>query len=1322
MKVRRIICLIFLAGLLAIVAGAAAAQETESFSGDISGRKTWTIRYGIGSPLALAAGGLAPGQLTLDQTLAVDIEATALGILRIEGHFDDQQPASMQTVSVYLDSGNLHGIFGDFVVPEIGEFSAFSRKMKGLRLDYDLADITVTAIASQLEGVTQFKTFVGQTDQATLMFSYARPGDPEQAQAYPLNLEGLAAFELVSLYVPEFADVVFSLPPGETLNTVLARYGVGDLRLALDPYAGRVLEEEEFAVISDGTQHLLLESAPIVLVRRTVLGAIDAYNADAESGDRIDYPFARGSEIELQFLRDLLPAAWLHVGSDNYALTDALYRRFYDLGESEILEDSLVVEVDPDGAGFRSIDDPLLYDYRVTLRASEGVLEVAFPDAFFQHAEARMRVSFSYSVVGGTYMLGFSLVPDSERVTLNGQLLQRNVDYTIDYEIGMLGMLVDVGPQDVIRVEFERYSGGLGGIGDYTRYFYGVSIDLPVSDTLSLAAHLLRAADDPRSAQNPETVSTMPNQQTVAGVVASVALDTFTADFAIGYADDRFPFDDNEKTALPNRIHAIATNFEYAFVGHEAGFSALRDGIWRSYNTASGLSGRSVRAIDADDQRVAFGTSAGLTIVNLEGAAPLTYITNWSRYYEQDGLPDNSVQAVLFAGDVLWVGTDGGLAKIETAQLDEGGPWDADSRPEFDGIRALAASHGELFVGTVDGLYRFDVATGEVDAVVGTAGLTVLDLEVGSKGIYVASERGLAMLEGLSLRWLVRDLAVRAVAERAGEVFYAGAHGTVRLSDGAVSHAGWAVTALHAAEDGLWIGTEADADGRLMLWEQNGTEQAYDNQVTKIDGVNPYRYEDIPAAEHTRRGFYVRAGFAEDGDGYGLSGSFDAVDPGYRAIGVASRNEQAGWRLTGNIDLGGGASLRLDHAYEMRDMTAATAESLVDNALSFRWDFGPVLTAGFRHENENNDPLAPGPESQAIQYSIGLADTLFGDAVSFSAGWQESLTWATRVVPSISSRLSANIDWAVMPDLTTRFRWQRPLRITGDHWNGSESWAWSIQGGFGQPGYAVSAAYDIDASRTLPAGAFAWKQTAEASLDVDSWNLGAWLITPTGSLSGTLEDGSLSLSGRLNVRTLWETLSIRTTVSADVNDLGAQVERWTEKLSSTANYSGVQGLRPSLTYTLSRSLTKYEGVGTRSTLSHLLNGRLTWSDAAGNASDTLSLVVRWQPENPRRFTSTLDNTYQQDVTSWFSGWLYDREEPAEERSGYPLISLRANANADLRVDEGTLNATWTVAGTADVSLSETWNVSFGSSYRGGAKSAAAPYHGLSLELTLAITF
>ena len=220
--------LLFVVLLLALPS-LAISEEGESFSAQITGRKTWTLSYGIGDPHGLAQAGMAPYQISLDQSLAVDITAEALSMLTVKAHFNDQEPASMQSLTVNLDAGNLTGVFGDFAISGKEAFAVYNKKLKGARLEYvftDFHDATLTGILSQIEGISESRTFIGRTAHAEVLFSSSPPGEPWIDQPYRLNIAGLYAYDLAAPFIEGFSTIEFAFDSSSALQTLLTSYGL----------------------------------------------------------------------------------------------------------------------------------------------------------------------------------------------------------------------------------------------------------------------------------------------------------------------------------------------------------------------------------------------------------------------------------------------------------------------------------------------------------------------------------------------------------------------------------------------------------------------------------------------------------------------------------------------------------------------------------------------------------------------------------------------------------------------------------------------------------------------------------------------------------------------------------------------------------------------------------------------------------------------------------------------------------------------------------------------------------------------------------------
>ena len=70
----------------------------------------------------------------------------------------------------------------------------------------------------------------------------------------------------------------------------------------------------------------------------------------------------------------------------------------------------------------------------------------------------------------------------------------------------------------------------------------------------------------------------------------------------------------------------------------------------------------------------------------------------------------------------------------------------------------------------------------------------------------------------------------------------------------------------------------------------------------------------------------------------------------------------------------------------------------------------------------------------------------------------------------------------------------------------------------------------------------------------------------------------------------------------------------------------------------------------------------------------------------------------------------------------PTIMLRTDVGGEWRRQTERDDASWRVGAAVDVTLSPTWNLSLGLTYRGGVRTAVDPFHGLVVEMTVAIDF
>ena len=203
---------------------------------------------------------------------------------------------------------------------------------------------------------------------------------------------------------------------------------------------------------------------------------------------------------------------------------------------------------------------------------------------------------------------------------------------------------------------------------------------------------------------------------------------------------------------------------------------------------------------------------------------PTRAITQYAHavYTVEDGLPQNSVQAVLQTRDgFLWLGTQEGLVRFDGVRFTL---FDEKAEPAFrdHDVRTLCEDkEGGLWIGTQDGLIRYQAGHFTAfDRSSGLPGKSVTSLFSDSKGrLWVGTNLGLARLENgrfvTPLDLSSRRYVVLAMAEVGDALWFAtdkdglvrltDARETFTMKDGLSSNV---VSSLLATRSGvLWVGT-----------------------------------------------------------------------------------------------------------------------------------------------------------------------------------------------------------------------------------------------------------------------------------------------------------------------------------------------------------------------------------------------------------------------------------------------------------------------------------------------------------------------------------
>ena len=1159
-------------------AGEAPTTEDEpQFDIQLGGQKTWTVRTGFGSPLALATSGLTPGSVALDQSLTVEITGEALDIFRIEAQYDDQLPDVMQSLALYVDTDRLHGVLGDFTFDAVPDFTSYMKSMRGLEVEYHLGDAVLTAVASRTEGIPETAVFIGNTTHADVDYTRWQDEAFDDPTPYRRSLDGLFAYTLQQIYSEEFSSMSFGFAADAGLRSVFAAYEVDYLYDAAAEDPQLEIKSQDIYILDADEQILLLRRDPLCMLRDQLEELIDVYNeAQGLSGsDAKEYPFIEGTDHELAFLNAVLPYARIVIDEIVYPVSAGERRRFFLLGHGDVHADTSTVEVSKNGRFFDSVDDFTLSEYDVAFYEEPGILECRFPDDFFTDTSV-IRVSFDYEAVEGAFMLGLSLIPGSERVMLNSQVLEPDTDYEMSYELGMLILKREIGETDVLQVDYERYAGGLGTTSAYASNFYGLTLDWPALEMLDLRVNVLQLADVATSVSNPDAVATMPNRHTIAGIQADVTLGDLRADVLIGYNVDVFPFDDNSRDAAVNQINAVESGDGYVLFGHQSGLTVREDGVWQTYGVSSGLASYRVQAVDMADGIVYVGTDQGLTAIALDGSWPFDLAANWSQLIRVDDLPSASITA-LHAGDGgIWVGTDAGLAWLPTG---EGAESNGASMIRDGGADALSAvtdlvqDGDRLYIGTDAGVYLLDVDSGSVQIVPGTDTSAVNALWFTNDTLYVASDRGLrGFRDGRSMGWLVLGEPVLAVAVFEGHVVYGTASGLVSLDgEPALLYEG-RVTAIAIGPNGFWVGAQSvERLEATVLW---GTDEITEMRetVTGIPSRNPYAFVDSPASEHTVSGWMSRASFRQRTDAYTISGTIEYQPATFRAIGTSSRSDRTGWTLAGDIPLSDLGDLSLSHDYRLSGLDGGARSHWMSNDMHLSWatDDGPRWSASLGYVEETFGDVASTPPERELSGSISVRQSFFRDALDLTMRWNRYVELSDE--PSDCwerGALSLTFGWDITSDLSTSGTWSRPIRRSGTEQVGSEHAHWDVtwkpEITFGDARFAgVDLEYAIDTNRDVSESEWDWTHEGEVLFDFRSFDLLEWAVTPDLKVWGDISAAKANLHVKADSRLEQGDWTVRTTLWEHWTDLRRPIYYRQGQWEVDLKFAGLDALDPSL--------------------------------------------------------------------------------------------------------------------------------------------------------------
>ncbi len=1237
---RRIGVAVLLAVALGILLGVSQVSysltvQTGSFKVDLTGEKTWTVNFGVGDATSLSRTGYPANNLSLDQSLVVNLSGNIEPYFTLSADLDDSDPSYLQEFKLKMDTDNWDGVLGDFVVGGEDNFTVYNKKLLGVRLSGEVEGSGVELITGRLQGISETKVFYGKTAVADINFSLYETEEELVERGYRTNIRGLEYYDLTGKFVEGFTDPALNFLSGADLRNFLADWGLEYLEGPIDEEDSKDLTSDQFRIIDAENYYLVLLTERLSLLRSRIKSYISTYNEDLPEEEKKEYPFNEGTDYERNFLTSLQEYARFVLGDEDVELSDYEQNRFYSLGETDIEENSEEVRVFVDGE-WRPVGE--LSGYSYLLYSDKGIIDLEFPGDFFTDLAYReVGISYKYNISGNIYMLGFSVTPNSERVYLNGELLKRNTDYSIDYETGSLMLFKSIGPEDELKVDYERARGGIGGFAEYPRNLYGARVEMESDYGLGLAMSAFQARDQ-ISGEIPVDIPIMPNVHTVGGIEATFKKDGWNANLRASGSINEFPFDDNKRENLPNRVNSIVdlagAGYDYRVFGHQDGFAVEGSEGWSEYGPGDGLAGNVVKDGLLVDNYLLLAANSGVTTINLEGDSPFDRAVNWNSYYDPAGLKGVESLSIASDGERVWVGTSSGLVEAKVADLEDEDPWDSRGTADFADVEIsdLAYFGDYLWVGTPDGLYVFDPEEGELVDPDPRLPEEVVDLAPGDDFVYVVTSAGLYGFDGsLGKRTLIESSEVRAVSVSEGEVWYGTENGFSTL--GRTSRYGEEeITAVLAGET-VWAGSRGykrEEEYDVSVYSLLDGLKEYNSDETKIPGEDDHRFRNIDASSHTDSGVAIEGSLDKSfklwSREFYFSTGFGYVQPTYSEIGRFEERDSLSADFTAGGELLDGLEVELSQGYSLSELTAAETGPLVtDTALLLIWD-------GFVKTDAELYWQTKGEKSRTLGVELFGSRSFWDGGLSLSLGLsgleERDMEDDTSI---LSASLTSSLSVKPLEGVNATLNYSYPLNFDPFTVKGQEKMTWTFSASRGVP---LGADYGVkfqlngkgNADDLITEGEVDYSNSTELSLDFDKVTLGAVKLT-TGSTLGWNTSRSKNeflgeFSGELNVSDLSTRLSVSRKM---VLPTESELVKFVDGIAGSLSYS-MDGVSPKLSYGLDSTSLTHPSYGSKTEVSGKVNLTASWQPIP-SVNNEVKLGLKYKDEKGFSYTFA-------DVVDW----------------------------------------------------------------------------------------
>lgn len=431
-------------------------------------------------------------QFTMEQELQAKIQGTVARKTTINVNFDDTKENVQDFSVIYKgdpDEVVQEAAFGDIVLSlPATEFVNYQKQLFGIRaaLKYKRAGLMV--IGSRTKGTTETKRFTGSTER----------------RQKPIND--------VDYLRRKFYDLTFSTAEAMTtgLSGPLSPTGP-NAPITILPLSGDIPEqvyiEDAGGLLVDSTDYMVAlatEPQTAVSIRMRQMSRGVDYSIDRLDGIisfvnplhedvrvAINFAISGGRELKNLVSAPGVVGVLIKGKKDEeakYPQMNQEIKRFYSVGDRNIVRDNglgnfLFSVKDPNQqseiGNDTNIFNPILdFPGTVDMNFDTGVFEVypnekkllPFPDIYAPNVQTGTALHavfvLEYQAIKRTFVLRPNIVLQSETVTVDGRRLNRDLDYFIDYDIGIITFFNDdlIRDSSVIEAtyEFAPFGGQLG--------------------------------------------------------------------------------------------------------------------------------------------------------------------------------------------------------------------------------------------------------------------------------------------------------------------------------------------------------------------------------------------------------------------------------------------------------------------------------------------------------------------------------------------------------------------------------------------------------------------------------------------------------------------------------------------------------------------------------------------------------------------------------------------------------------------------------------------------------------------------------------------